>query len=361
MITAAVIQTSIDEIKEITKIDLCVMNRMGLVVATTSTEIEVAANLIVSFVESEADSQTIAGNHFAKVLEGNEVQYVLIAKGEYEKIFMIAKIAVSQLKNLMIAYKEKFDKNIFFQNLILDNLLLVDIYNRAKKLEIVAELPRLVFLIETKEMIGQDAREMLASLYSVEMGDYITAVDEKNIILIKALESATDYTEADEIANTIVDMMNTEAMLAVRVSYGTIITELQEVSKSYKEAKMALDVSKIFYASKMVSAYHTLGIGRLIYQLPINLCKMFIYEVFGDKLTNEIDEEMLITVERFFENSLNVSGTSKQLFIHRNTLVYRIERLEKATGLDIRVFEDALTLKIALMVLSYMKYLDSIK
>lgn len=361
MITTTVIQTSIEEMKEITKTDLCVMDNTGLVVATTSQEITIAPELVVSFVDSVADSQTIAGNHFVKVMDGNEVQYVLVARGEYENVFMIARIAVSQLKNLVIAYREKFDKNIFFQNLILDNLLLVDIYNRAKKLYIAIEVPRLVFLIEIDDNSSQDAKEMLKSLYSVEAGDYITAVDERNIILIKAVESTDDYKMADEIANTIVDMMNTEAMLAARVSYGTIITELKEVSKSYKEAKMALDVSKIFYASKMVIAYHTLGIGRLIYQLPVNLCKMFINEIFGEKLPNGIDEEMLVTVDTFFENSLNVSETSRQLFIHRNTLVYRIERLEKATGLDVRVFEDALTFKIALMVLSYMNYLDSIK
>lgn len=361
MITTAVIQKCIEEIKEITKTDLCVMDNAGVVVATTDNEIDIEAKLVLSFVDSLADSQTIAGNHFVKVMDGSEVQYVLIARGEYENVFMIANIAVSQLRNLVIAYKEKFDKNIFFQNLILDNLLLVDIYNRAKKLYITVEVPRLVFLIETKEVNSQDAREMLTSLYSVELGDYITAVDEKNIILIKSLDSLNDYTEADEIANTIVTMMNTEAMLAAKVSYGTIITELKEVSKSYKEAKMALDVSKIFYASKSVVAYHTLGIGRLIYQLPVNLCKMFITEIFGGELPNRLDEEMLLTVDKFFENDLNVSETSRQLFIHRNTLVYRIERLEKATGLDIRVFEDALTFKIALMVLNYMKYLDSIK
>ena len=157
----------------------------------------------------------------------------------------------------------------------------------------------------------------------------------------------------------IVDMMNTEAMLNVRVAYGTIVNELKDVSKSYKEAKMALDVGKIFYAEKSVAAYSTLGIGRLIYQLPVNLCKLFIQEIFGENIPEELDEETLVTVNKFFENNLNVSETSRQLFVHRNTLVYRIEKLQKATGLDIRTFDDALTFKIALMVVNYMKYLDN--
>ena len=155
-------------------------------------------------------------------------------------------------------------------------------------------------------------------------------------------------------------MLNTEAMTKVRVSYGTIIRELKEVSRSYKEAKMALDVGKIFYAEKNVIAYARLGIGRLIYQLPVNLCKIFIDEIFGDNVPYDMEEETLTTINKFFENNLNVSETSRQLFIHRNTLVYRIEKLQKSTGLDIRVFDDALTFKIALMVVSYMKYLESV-
>jgi len=184
-------------------------------------------------------------------------------------------------------------------------------------------------------------------------------VDEKNIILIKAVERDASPESLDLIANTIVDMMNSEAMLKVRVSYGTVVQELREVSKSYKEATMAMDVGRIFYAEKNVIAYSTLGIGRLIYQLPVNLCRIFIEEIFGGNQVYDLDEETLTTINKFFENNLNVSETSRQLFIHRNTLVYRIEKLQKATGLDIRTFEDAMTFKIAMMVVNYMKYLDT--
>ena len=151
------------------------------------------------------------------------------------------------------------------------------------------------------------------------------------------------------------------SMLKVRVSYGTVVQELREVSKSYKEATMAMDVGRIFYAEKNVIAYSTLGIGRLIYQLPVNLCRIFIEEIFGGNQVYDLDEETLTTINKFFENNLNVSETSRQLFIHRNTLVYRIEKLQKATGLDIRTFEDAMTFKIAMMVVNYMKYLDTLE
>ena len=240
-------------------------------------------------------------------------------------------------------------------------MLLVDIYNRAKKLHIEVSARRAVFLIETDKEKDSAAAEFLNGMFSSQVGDYITAVDESSVILIKELVPEEEYERLDQIANTIVDMMNMEAMLNVRVAYGTIVGELKEVSKSYKEAKMALDVGKIFYAEKKVSGYNTLGIGRLIYQLPINLCRIFINEIFGSNIPGELDEETLTTINKFFENNLNVSETSRQLFVHRNTLVYRIEKLEMSTGLDIRTFEDALTFKIALMVVNYMKYLDSLE
>ena len=148
-------------------------------------------------------------------------------------------------------------------------------------------------------------------------------------------------------------------MAKVNIAYGTIVNDIKEVSKSFKEAKLALDVGKIFYSDKKVIAYNRLGIGRLIYQLPMPLCKMFIKEIFDGKSPDEFDEETLSTINKFFENSLNVSETSRQLYIHRNTLVYRLDKLQKTTNLDLRVFDDAITFKIALMVVKYMKYMEN--
>ena len=218
--------------------------------------------------------------------------------------------------------------------------------------------PRAVYLIETKDEKDGIVSEVLKSMFSSQAGDYVTAVDESSLILIKSVENTTTPETLHELAATIVAMMNAEALLDVKVAYGTVVQELKDVSKSYKEAKMALDVGKIFYAEKKVIAYSTLGIGRLIYQLPVNLCKIFIEEIFGDNVPYDLDEETLNTLNKFFENNLNVSETSRQLFVHRNTLVYRIEKIQKSTGLDLRSFDDALTFKIALMVVNYMKYLD---
>ncbi len=359
MISSQIIQTSIEELKAITKVDLSVYDLTGTTVATTVANNEIAGNLIQGFAESPADSQVIGAHHLLKVLDEGEVLYILVAKGMSDDAYMVGKIAVCQIQNLVIAYKERFDRNSFFQNLLLDNLLLVDIYNRAKKLRIEASLPRAVYLVETKAEKDGIITELLKGMFSNQSGDYITAVDESSVILIKALKEDSSAETLADVAKTIVAMMNAEAMTNVRVAYGTVVRELRDVSKSYKEAKMALDVGKIFYAEKNVAAYSELGIGRLIYQLPVNLCKIFIEEIFGDNVPNELDEETLNTLNKFFENNLNVSETSRQLFVHRNTLVYRIEKIQKSTGLDLRSFDDALTFKIALMVVNYMKYLDN--
>ena len=367
MISGQVIQNSIDDLKNITKVDLGVFDLEGQTVAATFDLEGLTTELIHNFAVSPADSQVIGDRHLLKIYDEDELQYILVAKGSSDDVYMIGRIAVSQMQGLLIAYKERFDRNNFFQNLLLDNLLLVDIYNRAKKLHVEVVQPRAVFLIETRQEKDSTVTELLKGMFTSQAGDYITAVDETSVILIKALDREpgmqTDREKEmqylDQIAHTIVDMMNSEAMLNVNVAYGTVVEELKDVSKSYKEAKMALDVGKIFYAEQSVSAYNKLGIGRLIYQLPVNLCKIFIEEIFGDNLPLDLDEETLTTINKFFENNLNVSETSRQLSVHRNTLVYRIEKLQKSSGLDIRVFDDALTFKIALMVVNYMKYLDN--
>ena len=359
MITATLIQSNILELKTITKIDLCILDVTGGVIATTTSDFLIGADVVDQFVNSIADSQTIGGDHFIKVSDDNEVHYVIVARGDNDNALMIAKVFAIQMKNLITIHKKKYDKNVFFQNLILDNLLLVDIYNRARELSVPIEAKWLVFLIELSENKESDAMETLKNLFPSQNGNYITAVDDKNIALVKNVELSDSYEEANVVATTIVDMMSAEAMIKTRVSYGNIVTELKEVSKSYKEARLALEVSKIFYADRSVVTYGELGIGRLIYQLPTSLCKMFIREVFdSNNIPKDLDEEILTTIDQFFENNLNVSETSRRLFIHRNTLVYRIEKLQKATGLDIRVFEDALTLKIALMVGDYLDYLE---
>ncbi|HCM14144.1 MAG TPA: CdaR family transcriptional regulator [Lachnospiraceae bacterium] len=358
MISNQILQGTIDGLKGITRIDICVMDIEGKVLATTIEDMEQYEDAVIAFVSSPADSQAIQGYQFFKVFDEHQLEYVILIKGDSEDVFMIGKIASFQIQNLLVAYKERYDKDNFIKNLLLDNLLLVDIYNRAKKLHIDTEARRVVYIIETKNEKDANALETVRSLFSGKTKDFITAVDEKNIILVKEVKQSESYEDLNKTAKVILDMLNTEAMTKVHVAYGTVINEIKDVSRSYKEAKMALDVGKIFYSEKNIVAYNKLGIGRLIYQLPLPLCKMFIKEIFEGKSPDDFDDETLATINKFFENNLNVSETSRQLYIHRNTLVYRLDKLQKSTNLDLRVFEDAITFKIALMVVKYMKYME---
>ncbi len=361
MVSNQIIQKSMTELRQITGVDLCVCDTNGQLIYGEPELFTIDITVIQEFVDSEAESQAVSDIRYLKVQSEEENLYIVVAKDD-ETSYTTGKIAVSQLKQLNDAYQDKMDKNGFYQNLILDNMLLVDIHNKAKRLHLECSKKRVVFLVEVNNdrdvSVSNMALELLKSIYSGLAGDHVTTVDETNIILIKTLSEDENIDSCQGIANTIVDMMNTEIMQNVHVSYGTIVSEMKDVSKSYKEAKMALDVGKIFYSDKAIVSYATLGIGRLIYQLPVNLCKIFIREIFGEKIPDELDEETLTTLEKFFDNNLNVSETSRQLFLHRNTLVYRIEKLQKVTGLDVRSFDDAMTLKIALMVVSYIEYLE---
>ncbi|MBQ3967783.1 MAG: helix-turn-helix domain-containing protein [Lachnospiraceae bacterium] len=358
MISNQILQSTLDGLKGISRVELCLCDPAGKTVVTTSVQMEPVAADLQAFAASSADSQVIKGCQFFKVYDEQQLEYVLLAKGSGDDVYMVGKMVAFQIQSLLVAYKERVDKDNFIKNLLLDNLLLVDIYNRAKKLHIETSVRRVVFIIETRSEKDTNALELIRSMFSTKTKDFITAVDEKNIILVKELKMSDSYSDLEKMASTIKDMLSTEALTMAHVAYGTIVNEIKEVSRSYKEAKMALEVGKIFYSEKSVIAYSNLGIGRLIYQLPMPLCRMFIKEIFDGKNPDEFDEETLLTVKKFFENSLNVSQTSRELYIHRNTLVYRLDKLNNMTGLDLREFEDAITFKIALMVVKYMKHME---
>ena len=362
MISNQILQNTIEGLKGISRIDFCVLDTEGKALATTFEDTWNYESAVLSFVESPADSQVIQGYQFFKVFDEHQLEYILLAKGASEDVYMLGKIAAFQVQSLLVAYKERFDKDNFIKNLLLDNLLLVDIYNRAKKLHIDTEAKRVIFIIETSHEKDSVALDNVRNLLGGKSRDFVTAVDEKNIIVVKELADKAGSRELEKMAKEMMEILRAESEDdKIHIAYGTVVNDIKEVSKSYKEAKLALDVGKIFFDEKDIVAYSTLGIGRLIYQLPIPLCKMFIKEIFEGKSPDEFDEETLTTINKFFENSLNVSETSRQLYIHRNTLVYRLDKLQKSTGLDLRVFEDAITFKIALMVVKYMKYMETLE
>ncbi|MDE6014336.1 MAG: helix-turn-helix domain-containing protein [Acetatifactor sp.] len=358
MISNQILQNTIDGLKGISRVELCVMDTDGKEIASTM-DMSHCSGAAVEFAASPADSQEIQGYQYFKIFDEQQLEYILVAGGVGEDIYMVGKMVAFQIQNLLVAYKERFDKDNFIKNLLLDNLLLVDIYSRSKKLHIQTDAARVVLIVESAAGKDSNVLELTRACLANNGKDFITAVDEKDVIIVKELPETEIGKEIEKSARNLISYLQKENIQGVRIAYGTIVHEIKEVSRSYKEARMALDVGKIFFDDRDLVAYSELGIGRLIYQLPIPLCKMFIREIFGGKSPDDFDEETLSTIYKFFENSLNVSETSRQLFIHRNTLVYRLDKLQKSTGLDLRVFEDAITFKIALMVVKYMKYMET--
>ncbi len=360
MISNQILQSTIEGLKGITRAELAVIDVDGKVLASTFKETINYHEAAAGFTQSPADSQEISGYQFFKVYDELQIEYILVVQGTNEDSYTYGKLAAFQIQNLLIAYKERFDKDNFIKNLLLDNLLLVDIYTRSQKLRIDVEARRIIIIAETPSAKELNVLGQVRAHYKSRTGDFITAVDEKGIIIVRELAANESYEEVDKAAYQIREVVSKLSGRPCHVSYGTIVGEIREISRSYKEAKMALDVGRIFFDERDVIAYSALGIGRLIYQLPIPLCKMFIKEIFDGRSPDEFDEETLMTINKFFENSLNVSETSRQLYIHRNTLVYRLDKLQKTTGLDLRVFEDAITFKIALMVVKYMRYMQEL-
>jgi carbohydrate diacid regulator len=360
MISNQILQEAIDGIKSIAGVDLFVVDLDGKVIVETAPSINSYSDSSMEFAKSPADSQEIQGCQFFKIYNDEQLEYVLICTGAGENSYLVGKMAAFQLQGLVVAYKERFDKDNFIKNLLLDNMLLVDIYSRAKRLKVQTDTKRAVLLVETDSGKDNNSLELVREAVSYNKSAFATAVDETNVVIIKDLIENQDVEEVEACARYVVAYLKKHGVEGVRVAYGNPVEEIRDVSRSYKEAKMALDVGKIFFEEREVVAYCALGIGRLIFQIPLPLCRMFMNEIFGDKNPGELDEETLMTINKFFANSLNVSETSRQLFIHRNTLVYRLDKIQSATGLDLRVFDDAITFKIALMVFSYMKHMESI-
>ena len=357
MLSNQVMQSSVEGLKSVMRKDITIMDREGkLAAATDETLGDIPSEYVKSVISSPADHMLIQGKQYFKILDNKSTEYVLIVHDDTEDAFLHGKLATFHFQTLMLAYKDRLDRENFIKNLLLDNLLLVDIYARAKKLNIESVAHRIVYLVETNMESDTSALEILKGIFPDKEKDFVTAVDESSILLVKEINPGSSSAAIESIARMIVDTLTPEIMSKVRVAIGGIATDLKNVSSSFKEARLAREVGLIFEPAKQIVNYDKLGIGRLIYQLPPPLCKIFIHEMFQGFSINDIDDEMYATVTKFFENDLNVSETSRELFIHRNTLVYRLDKLEKLTKLDLRKFSDAITFKIALMVNRYMQF-----
>lgn len=358
MLSNQLLQKTVDKIKSISGMEIAVFDMNGKLMVRTSADDIADTSKVAAFSVSSAKEFEDANHKLFKVEDESREIYILSVTDSTPESTVVGRMAKYQIETFLAAYKERFDKDNFFKSLLMDNMLLIDIFDRAKKLHIDMEAFRAAMIIEIGNRRHAEVIEEIRNLFPRNSEDFVTAINNYDIIVIKRVNDADSYDQLHAAAQRIQNALKSEGEPVVKVAFGSIVSDIKDVSTSYKEAKMALDVCRIFYDDQTVSSYNKLDIGRLIYQLPIPLCKLFLKEIFGDMKIDELDKETITTINKFFENSLNVSETSRQLFIHRNTLVYRLDKIQKLTGLDLRVFEDAITFKIALMVSRYMKYVE---
>lgn len=350
------IQKSLDDWNRISGLDFCILDENDQIYISTGDRRLPSSEKLAQFREDPALCISNHSYSLYKLNNAPQSNMLLIVWGSGEQTSTIGELAVCQVESLLTAYTEKTDKNSFMQNLLLNRYSQVEAFNKAARLHITPTARRAVFLVETKQHKDENALATIRNIFSARTRDFITALDDSGIIVVRELQNTESYEELDGIACMLVDMLNTEAMTSAWVSYSNVADDIMELSDAYKEARTALEVGKIFYADKNVFGYNRLGIGRLIYQLPTQVCNMFVGEIFGEESLESIDDETLNIIRTFFENNLNLSETSRQLYVHRNTLVYRFEKLQKRFGLDIRTFEDALAFKLAMMVSDYITY-----
>ncbi len=362
MISDKVIRSCIEELKDISGVGLSCFDPEGREVYSTDGKTCIEPEIIKSFLNGEEDNSCFKGHRLFRVIYGGRTVLIAASAGKGEKAGLMGRALASELAHLCAAYGGKQGRDAFLQDLLTNNAGSADIYNRAKEYRIKSDRRRAVFIVERKNEDGGDLiTDVVRGIFGNDSEDYVTAIDEKKTIIIKELKRGDERDRLKAIAAMIADTVNAEAMLDVRVSCGGAVNELKDIARSFMEASLAMDVGKIFYNTENIAIYSELGVGRLIHQLPEELCVNFLHEIYGEKIPEKLDDEMLLTISRFLENSLNVSETARQLFVHRSTLLHRLEKIERTTGLDIRVFEDALTLKISLMVMDHMRNLNSKK
>lgn len=262
-------------------------------------------------------------------------------------------LALSQIRCLCAAYKEKYNKADFLKSLMTEGIPSYDVGDRAARLHIDPEEKRVLFLLEART-IDDTLTEILKNLFPSRSKTYLVPMSENRIAVLRPLKAGETADSMRQIARTIVDTLNMEALTHVQLSYSSVIDTLADLSSAFRETSLALQVGKLFYSEQTVFPYNELGIGRLIYQLPVSICERFLEEIFGKEIPEAFDDETTATINRFFQNNLNIAETSRQLHMHRNTLIYRLEQIQKRTGLDLRTFEDAMTFKIATMVINYL-------
>jgi carbohydrate diacid regulator len=349
------------QLKDATDRDFGVIDADGCVVSCTDTSFlgERWPEAILKITGSAEPAITFGQKTFrAMVSNTNFVEYAVFCGGDDEQAKAFCNMAYIALNDAKVFYEEKHDRGTFVKNIIMDNILAGDIYIRAKELHFTTDAPRAVFLVRQIGHSDVAIVDVLSGLFTDKLQDFVLSINETDVAVIKQLNTVPEAEALERIARNMEETLRNELFIKTVIGIGTVAGHLRELSDAYTEAQTAIDVGKVFDTERSIINYENLGIGRLIYQLPTTLCEIFLSEVFKKNSIDSLDQETLFTINKFFENNLNVSETSRKLFVHRNTLVYRLEKIKKLTGLDLRQFDHAIVFKVALMVRKYLSSRD---
>ena len=353
----SVFQSVMIQLKDASDRTFGVVDTEGYVVSCTDTALlgERWADAVVKLTGSEQQTVTFGQKTFRAIFSSaNYFEYAVFCTGDDDLAKALCNVAYIALNDAKTFYEEKHDRGTFVKNIIMDNILPGDIYIRAKELHFATDAPRAVFLVRQVGNSDVSTVDVLSGMFPDKLQDFVLSINETDIAVIKQLAEPAEPEELEKMARAIEDTLRNELYIKTVIGIGTVAEHLRELADAYKEAQTAIDVGKVFDTEKSIMHYENLGIGRLIYQLPTTLCEIFLSEVFKKNSIDSLDQETLFTINKFFENNLNVSETSRKLFVHRNTLVYRLEKIKKLTGLDLRQFDHAIVFKVALMVRKYL-------
>ncbi len=358
----SVFQSVIVQLKDISDRTFGVMDTEGCVVSCTDMSMlgERWPDAALKVSNSSDGMLTYNQKCFKAILgSSNYFEYAVFCTGDDQAARDFCAMAFIALNNAKTYYEEKHDRGTFVKNIIMDNILPGDIYIRAKELHFSTDAPRAVFLIRQVGHGDVSTVDVLAGMFPDKLQDFVLSINEMDIAVVKQISGSTTSEDLERLAASMEETLKNELRIKTVIGIGTVADHLRELADSYKEAQTAIEVGKVFDTEKSIMHYENLGIGRLIYQLPTTLCEIFLSEVFKKNSIDSLDQETLFTINKFFENNLNVSETSRKLFVHRNTLVYRLEKIKKLTGLDLRQFDHAIVFKVALMVRKYLSSRES--
>ena len=360
--SSGVFQSVIIQLKEISDRTFGVIDTEGSVISCTDVSLlgERWADAVLKITGSNDSTTTFNQKTFKAIVNAsNYLEYAVFCSGDDEAAKMACQMAYISLNGAKLFYEEKHDRSTFIKNIIMDNILPGDIYIRAKELHFTTEAPRAVFLVRQTGHADVSTVDVISNMFPDKAQDFVLSVNETDIAIIKQITHNTTANDLERLAHNVAENLKNELFVKTVIGIGTVAEHLRNLADSYKEAQTAIDVGKVFDTEKTIINYENLGIGRLIYQLPTTLCEIYLTEVFKKNSIDSLDQETLFTINKFFENNLNVSETSRKLFVHRNTLVYRLEKIKKLTGLDLRQFDHAIVFKVALMVRKYLSSRDA--